>query len=137
MRKLVSAGDKLERLGQVVTCDHIIANSEMKQSIEGHTCAVVFYDLCTQFLGAYPSLTKTAAETHEWLKRYKGTAPIEYMYSDNSDEIEIACRLEHIIHDTCQPGDKQANGIAERQVQEVKLGTAANLEQAWMPHAYW
>ena len=59
------------------------------------------------------------------------------MYSDNSGEIAHACSQEGIDHDTCKPEDKQANGVAEQMVSEVKSGTAAALEQAGLPHAYW
>ena len=40
-------------------------------------------------------------------------------------------------HDTSEAGDPAGNGIAERQIQEVKLGTACNLSQAGLPHRYW
>ena len=59
------------------------------------------------------------------------------MYSDDSGEVAFACRVEAIPHDTNRPYNKQGNGIAEHMMQEVKLGTASNLEQAGLPHCYW
>ena len=62
---------------------------------------------------------------------------VDFLYSDGSQEIANAARLDGTPHTACEPGDKQANGIAERQVQEIKLCTASNLAQAGLPHPYW
>ena len=71
------------------------------------------------------------------MQHYRARERINYMYSDGSGEIEAACKMDYINHDACAPGDKQANGIAERQVQEVKLATASNVAQAGLSHPYW
>ena len=91
----------------------------------------------TGYIGAYPCLTKTAFETRENLEHFKGRQVIEYMYSDGAYEIDLACRNLWIPHDTSEAGEPQGNGIAERQVQEVKQATIANLAQAGLPHRYW
>ena len=137
MRRLRAVGQDLEAFGEAVTCDHIIAETQARESIEGHMYAVVIYDLYTRFVGAYPSLTKTSMETLQHLQKWRGKDEIKFMYSDGSKEIANACRLEQVPHTACEPGDKQANGIAERQVQEIKLTTASNLAQAGLPHPYW
>jgi len=62
---------------------------------------------------------------------------IECLYADNSGEIASACALLGILRKTGEAGDPQGNGVAERQIQEVKLGSAANLARAGMPHQYW
>ena len=63
MRRLQPVGHQLTRFGEVVTCDHIVAEALMSNSIEGHMYGVVLYDLKTKFMGAFPALTKTGAET--------------------------------------------------------------------------
>ena len=71
------------------------------------------------------------------LQTLQGPDTIKRMHSDNAGEIESACSAAGIPHGTCKPDDKQSNGMAEQMVQEVKVGTAAALEQAGLPHAYW
>ena len=137
MRRIRAIGRDLAAVGEVVTCDHIIAEAAKHQSIEGHMYAIVLFDLFSRFMFAYPALTKTGAETLTAVQHYRGRNGINYMYSDGSGDIDLTCRLDGIQHDTCMPGDKQGNGIAERQVQEVKLLTASNLAQAGLSHPYW
>ena len=42
-----------------------------------------------------------------------------------------------IPHDRSEAADPQSNGIAERQIQEIKQATIANLRQSGLPHRYW
>ena len=135
-RKPIALGDRLTYFGEIVTCDHIVSETPGAKSIEGHLYALMFFCLFSKFIGAYPALTKTGMETLQYLQTFRGKDHIELIYSDNAGEIEFACRMERIPHDTCKAGDSKANGIAERQVQEVRLITAANLCQSGLPHPY-
>ena len=49
----------------------------------------------------------------------------------------VVANSDRVPHDCSEPGDPQANGLAERHVQEVKYGVAACLGQAGLPHKYW
>ena len=137
MKKMSAAGVRLCRFGEVVTCDHLVAEAAHNNSIEGHGYAVLFYDLYSEFVGCYPTLTKTGIEALHALQHFRGRQGIDFVYSDGSGELAVACRLDHTLHQESQSGDKQSNGIAERQVQEAKLGTATNLAQAGITHPYW
>ena len=135
-RKHVPLREKLTHFGEIVTCDHIIAEGD-GESAEGHAYGIVLYDVYSQFIGSYPSLTKTAVETLRHLREYKGSDEIELVYSDNAGEIKWACNAEMIMHDTCKAGDSAGNGIAEQMVRECKAGVTACLSQAGLPHGYW
>ena len=81
-------------------------------SIEGHAYGALFYDLYCQFCYVYPTLTKTGIECCHGLQHYRGRDPIDFVYSDGSGDIEVACNLDRTLHEKSQPGDSQANGIA-------------------------
>ena len=134
-RKKVPKRESLSVFGELVTCDHIIAQG-INESLDGHPCALVIYDVRTQFLAAQPTVNKSGPETCRIIKQFCMGDIIDRMYSDGSGEIEWACHYLSIPHDTCQTGDKQGNGIAEQMVQEVKKWTTCNLEQSGLPHCY-
>ena len=62
---------------------------------------------------------------------------MNYVYSDGSGEIGSACRQLGIPHEKSEAGDASNNAIAERQIQEAKLGVATYLAQSGLPHPYW
>ena len=70
-------------------------------------------------------------------KQWAGNDPVRYLYTDCSQELNLIARMYSIPHDTSEPGDPQANGLAERHVQETKYGTASGLGQAGLPHGFW
>ena len=136
-RKVIPLRTTLRAFGDIVTCDHLVSNNESARSSSGHTHGFMLYDIKTQFVGAYPCLTKSGVDTLACLRQFMGSDRISRMYSDNSGEIEWACNIERIPHDTAKPNDPQSNGIAEQMIYEVKLGTSTNLEQAGLPHCFW
>ena len=58
------------------------------------------------------------------------------MHSDGSGELGWVCTFKGITHDQTEPGDPQANGIAEGFVQISRLGIATLLAQAGLTHPY-
>ena len=121
MRQVKPVKDELKGFGDIVTCDHLIAESEPNKSVEDDMYGVMFYDVWSDYLGAYPVKSKTGVDTSLALQHFRGKQHVQYVYSDGAGEINFACKVNNILHDSCMPGEKQANGIAERQVQEVKL----------------
>ena len=95
-RKPVPLGARLTYFGEIITCDHLVAETPGAQSIEGHLYALMFFCLFSKFLGAYPVLTKTGMETLQCLQTFRGKDQIDLIYSDNAGEIEFACRVERI-----------------------------------------
>jgi hypothetical protein len=136
-RRPVSTHLPFERFGESVTIDHTGPYDPSHQGTLREAFAVVIYDLYSGYIGAYPCLTKTGAETIQHVQHFSGHDAIYYVYSDDSGEIAFACNYLRIPHDSSEPGEPQTNGVAERQVQEIKVATAANLKQAGLPHTYW
>ena len=66
-----------------------------------------------------------------------GLDTIKYLHSDGSGELDKCCRDLEVLHNTSEVGQPQANDIAERQVNEAKMGAATNLSQARLVHQYW
>jgi len=136
-QRLRPTGEPLTGFGQVVTCDHIDSHADKDMSVDGHCYAVTFYDLFSGFLASYPVLNKSADATYRALLAFQGHDRLSYVHSDRADEIAWACRMAGVLHDTSEAGQPQGNSVAERQVQEVKLGTSVALSQAGLPNQYW
>ena len=103
----------------------------------GHRYAIVLIDLFSRFICSRPLKAKAGLSTVNSYVQWRGQYPVQYLYTDDSQELKMIAAHDHIPHDTSEPGDPQANGIAERHVQEVKYGTAAALDQSGLPHKYW
>ena len=70
-------------------------------------------------------------------KQWRGQDTVRYLYTDGSDELKAIADIDLVPHDSSEPGDPQANGMAEQHVLEVKQGVAAPPSQAGLPHKYW
>ena len=60
-RKRVPIRERLKSFGELVTCDHIVAEADENMSVDQHCYTVMMYDVFTQFLIAYPPMTKRGA----------------------------------------------------------------------------
>ncbi len=54
-------------------------NTENNHSVDGHTFALLMYDLHTKFVGVYPCQTKSTADTHRGMQHYAGDNTIKYV----------------------------------------------------------
>ena len=81
------------------------------QSVEGHSYAFVIHDVYTQFVGAYPSMTKSGPETLSRLRQFLSDDITDRMCSGVSREIGFACRVEGIPHDVNRLYNKQATTL--------------------------
>jgi hypothetical protein len=68
-----------------------------------------------------------------------GEDKIKYIYSDDAPEIPYAVKELGVkgFRDTPPPGDSRANGVAENNNRDTKLGTAALMTHAGVLLAYW
>merc|ERR1711994_501165 len=99
--------------------------------------ALVMVDVWSRFLLCRPLKRRDAVETLNCSRSWAGNEVVRYLYTDGVPELDWIARVQGIPHDSSEPGDPQANGMAERHVQEVKYGTAAALGQAGLSHRYW
>ena len=106
-------------------------------SVLGHKFALVMLDLYSRFLLCRALKTKCSLAALNAYKQWRGQDLIQYLYTDGSGELEVVANSDRVPHDSSEPGDPQASGLAERHVQEVKYGVAACLGQAGLPHKYW
>ena len=67
----------MTHFGEIVTCDHLVAERDDAMSMEGYSYGVLFYDIYSQFIGAFPTLSKTSIETLNSLRAFKGNDSIE------------------------------------------------------------
>ena len=82
-----------------------------------------------------PLMSKAGVDSSHELHMWCGKERIAH--SDGSGELGYVCKWGGISHDTSEPGDPQANGVAEAYVGISKHGTRACRRQAGLPHPYW
>ena len=64
------------------------------------------------------------------LRSFVGASKGKRLYSDNADELLAAARSMGVPHEASQHGMPEANGIVEREVQDMLTGTRTLLVAA-------
>ena len=111
-RRLISksADPPLTRFGEIVTADHIIANTDEAEGILGERAALSVYDLGTTTTDCYAFKDKTSDEAYAALQDFRGPkAYSDYVYTDNSPELSKALRDIGFPHGKSTPGIHQTN----------------------------
>ena len=95
-------------------------------------------DLATQWIQAYPYITKISQETQRSLQKFlEPDRKPKVIYTDNSLEFGKACEDLSWNHCTSTPHRSETNGIADRAVRRVKEGTSAVLLQSGLNESWW
>ena len=124
------ASPRAENFGGLITAEHKVL-SKGCESRNNHRYAVVVQDLATQWIQAYPCVTKTSQETERSLQKFlEPNRKPKVIYTDNSLEFGKACEDLSWNHCTSTPHRSETNGMAERAVRRVKEGTSAVLLQS-------
>ncbi len=124
--------------GDQITCDHLVAESEISQSFLGDREAVIVYDRATRWKECYPVPTKSGDDAYISLNHFVGPeATVKCIWSDNSKEIEYAVKRLGWNPAKSTPGISQTNSVAERQVRDIQAGTRTLLHQAGLPACFW
>eukprot|EP00959_Pyramimonas_sp_CCMP1952_P434130 9091005-Pyramimonas_sp.AAC.1 len=80
---------------------------------------------------AYPASHKDAATTEASFQQFiAANDEVKHIYTDNSGELQKACRQLGWRHDTSTPYRPQTNGLIERAVKIVILGARAVLHMS-------
>ena len=120
-----------------MAADHIIA-TKVCPGIDSESTALVVYDEGTQWIGAYPSVSKGAEYVTEAFNHFKSPKEkVQLFYSDNAGEINQAAREAGWRHAKSTPYRSETNGIVERQIRTVCEGTRSLLEQSGFDEAMW
>jgi hypothetical protein len=137
-----SRGPIPDNFGDQVTLDHIISRNLQNLGCGGQTSALTLMDRATGFRWGKGLMKKTGAANLEVMQKFQGPDAkdrIKYVGSDAAPEISYAATALGLRgdHDTSVPGDSQANGIAENNNRDIKMGTISLLAHVGIPLAYW
>ena len=83
----------VDKFGQHVTMDFIIAKAPKFEEISGFENALLIYDVGTGWMQLYPTVARTTGEVIRCLEHATGhNEEIRYVYSDGATEFVSACR---------------------------------------------
>ena len=122
--------------GDLITADHIVLGSETDFSRHGDTAALVCQDFSTTWIAGYPAPAKSAAESTVSLQHFIGKVKGVHMYTDESAELEAACRQLEITQDVSTPQRPQNNGVVERAARRAIEGTRCCLLPSGLCHLW-
>ena len=126
-----------DKFGDLITADHKVLNEE-GESRNIHRYAVVVQDLATQWIQSYPCKTTTSQETENSSRKFlEPWEKPEVIYSDNSSKFGKSCEDPSWNHRTSTPRRSETNGIAERAVRRIPVGTSAVLLQSGLDETWW
>ena len=124
--------------GEHITGDHLIIRTDEEEAIDGERVALVIKDVATNFKWIYPSARRTARDCVLAMKHFTSHVDeVGVFYSDNADELRVACEELKWRHVTSFDYVSKTNAVAERNLRTTLEGTRANLEQAGLHHSYW
>lgn len=123
--------------GEMITLDHKILNED-DQSRSNDRVTCVIQDKFSHLIHSYPGESKSAEETKYASQSFLGPEmKVKHVYSDNSPEVISACEQLGLSHDASTPHRPATNGIAEKAVHRVKIGTACALHQSGLNDPWW
>ena len=98
--------------------------------------SLTIYDLGTKLVGADHAKNRSAEYTTQSLKAFIGRALVHCPYTDRAKEFTATALTLALPCDYSKSGRPQANGVVERQSQELKRGAKARHAQAGLPQRY-
>ena len=113
-------------------------NPDESAQFPGATCAVVFFDLGTDWRETLPRCFRSSEETRKAVQHFEGPdEKVKQMYCDGAPELKRAMADVGIINPTSTPGCPATNGIAEACVKDSKNGTRCAHIQAGFEASWW
>ena len=130
--------NEAERWGSHLTADFITSKNDALLGIKGKKHLFVIGDLYSGLWHAFPTETRTTAETVECFKMFVGQKHNEIfqMYSDSGKEIIKMLNEFHILARHGQPGISRANAVVERRNREVQMTARVLLDAAGLPSCF-
>ncbi|WP_288992891.1 hypothetical protein [uncultured Marinobacter sp.] len=123
--------------GALVTGDHLDSKRKNMLGFCGEKEAFTILDTFSGLRHIYPTKTKDSVDTALSIQHFKGDREIRVFYSDNSGEINKACKDKGLLRDGSLPGVPKTNAMAERNNQTIVTKTVACLLEAGLPPCYW
>ena len=131
------AGRNLTHWGQVITCDHIKAESQGMSGTNGNNDAMTVKDVWSSYNMLYPLGDKTADEARYALLDFNGDRVVHIYYTDNSGELKQAIKDMGVPREGSLPGVPKTNGAIERTNRGVLDGARSLLVNAGLPGCFW
>ena len=119
-----------------MSADHVYAASEEIEGFTGDKDVLIIYDLGTRYGDAFPVRSKSADEAYTAFNEFRGRAYLDYVYVDNSRELNAAVNTLGFAKGSSTPGIPQSNVVIENQVQLTLNGAKIVLEQAGLPACF-
>ena len=127
----------VRKFGDCITVDHVDMSTLCSTGVTGDTDALVQLDVATRFLGVGRASDKEAITTEYEMRHFVGDQQVRLVYSDNAANLKKAAKNMNIIHVFSLPEVPKSNGLIERYVQAVLVGTRVLLIQAGLPMCFW
>ena len=138
-------GDKPKKPLEEITLDFFISKG-MKSGgvqstggqLEMKNAGLVIKDRATGFKRSFPSGTRSKQETKQAFMKFagKGKKP-QRAYFDNAPEFVESAKELGWMYDTSTPERSETNGIAERDMQDVRQGATSALLEAGCYPEHW
>ena len=138
-RQNLSSRAPLEKFGELVNADHLIAQSEESQGLTGERDALLIVDRYSGYVDAFPLKTKSADDAYEAFVEYFGDyRPKDvYIWSDSAHELVKAVKTLKVPHGRGTPGRHQGNAFCESMIRRAVEGARSLLEFEGFPACYW
>ena len=107
--------------GDLVNADHVLAQSPEACGLFGERDALIVVDRYSEYIDAYPLMSKQSEDVHASLVDFFGTDnPTDvYIWSDSAPELIKAVHNMGLPHGKALPGRHQNNSWCERQIRNI------------------
>ena len=134
----IAVHDDPQEFGDIITADHKVILNKAFTSFDKDCVCLVIQDRATYFFGMYLADSKDSVRTAQGFNLFiEPQDKVKLIHSDNSGEIDVACKKLSPKHDGSLAERPQSNGAAEQSVRRGVAGTRCLLAQSGLSLRYW